>query len=153
MTTLPQPIPRKSLCLHREQCAQMIDWKSNPIFQKFPQKNNHGNFYLKNYVFKLPPKSHQSFVLLLKDNLSPPKSHQSFVLLLKDNLSPRTLKNRPIWSHSKALTSAMNLWAKKLKKNQTQQNRSKLGMLKTIKFISSELTLRLKLNKRLIGQE
>ena len=28
-----------------------------------------------------------------------PKSHQTFGLLLKDNLSPRTFKNSSIWSH------------------------------------------------------
>ena len=28
-----------------------------------------------------------------------PKSHQTFGLFLRDNLSPRTFKNRPIWSH------------------------------------------------------
>ena len=33
-----------------------------------------------------------------------PKSHCTFGLLLKQNISPRTLENRPIWSHSHHLT-------------------------------------------------
>ena len=55
--------------------------KSSPIFSKVAQK--------------VTTAVYTSKVMLSKY----PKSHQTFGLFLKDNLSPRIFKNRPIWSH------------------------------------------------------
>ena len=71
-------------CLCRmcpNQCGHIMDWKISPILSKVAQKGNHSSFWL-NVMF-----------------LKYPDSHQTFGLLLKDNLSPRTFKNRRIWSH------------------------------------------------------